>query len=113
MLPSSKMDSVMDCWSENSPADWPWSMAVCRAWTRSAALAATKASRQVVQAARSAAVGARLQRCAAPAPVVGMPGHAAAAPGHPVRTVDGDARTEGTTTKVVTEEAGSAAAMRV
>ena len=31
---SSKMDSVIDCWSENSPTDWPWSMAV---WSASSA----------------------------------------------------------------------------
>ena len=61
---------MIDCWSENSPLAWPWSMAACTALARPATLVATKASWQVVQAARSAAVGAVAHCWALPMPLV-------------------------------------------
>src|SRR5512145_1052761 len=114
------MDSVIDCWSENSPSAWPWSMAVCSADVRSSTLVGRKASRHVVQAARWAAVGIEAQR----PPVIGMQAGLPATPHEtpawfmplPPQAIQlprlAEAPVPNTTTKEITDDAGSVATMR-
>ena len=109
---NSNTDSVIDCWSENSPADCPWSMAVWMEEASVAASAAMKASWHVEQLARSVALGMVAHRSrrspAAPVEVRCMP-----LPPQAIQSARSCcAPAPKTTTNVVTEDAGSAAAIR-